>query len=96
MKKGSPTKNHRQFVKQAKTVIGETVLSYGFKLHREEYEKWFSTIIYRREEHYIKIAVNTHFRNQPSVYNIVLGEGDSENFMEWDWNSIALWRLKKR
>jgi hypothetical protein len=23
-----------------------------------------------------------------------LGEGDSDNFFEYDWNSIALWRLK--
>ncbi len=29
-------------------------------------------------------------------YNIVLGEGDSDDFLEWDWNSIALWRLKNK
>ena len=27
---------------------------------------------------------------------MILGEGDSEDFFECDWNSIALWRIKAK
>jgi hypothetical protein len=39
---------------------------------------------------------STYQTDYPYSYNIVLGDGDSENIFEWDWNSIALWRLKNQ
>jgi len=32
----------------------------------------------------------------PYYYNIEFGQGDSDDFFEYDWNSIALWQLKKK
>jgi len=45
---------------------------------------------------YIKISGSTYPTDYPYCYNIILGEGDSEEMIEWDWNSIALWRLKSK
>ena len=90
-----PTKEEIDFAEATKRIFGSSLEQFDFKLHRGELEKWFTTIIYRKDKLYIKISGSTHPRDYPNSYNVVLGEGDSEDFFQWDWNSIALWRLKK-
>ena len=90
-----PSPEHIAFSTSIKTIIGETLKQYGFEFHRQEVDRWFTTIIYRNDKRYIKISGSTHWHDHPASYNIILGEGDSEDFYEYDWNSIALWRLKK-
>jgi hypothetical protein len=77
-------------------IIGPTVEKFGFVRHRTEIEEHFSTIIFRNDKQYIKISGTTYPTDYPYHYNVILGEGDSEDFHEWDWNSIALWRLKTK
>ncbi len=77
-------------------IITATVHKFGFFRHRTEIEKHFTTIIFRKDKQYIKISGSTYPTDYPYSYNIILGEGDSEAFYEWDWNSIALWRLKTK
>ena len=90
-----PSPEHIAFSNCVNTIIGQALNQYGFEFHRQEIERWFTTIIYRNDNRYFKISASTHWRDHPSYFNIILGEGDSEEFYEYDWNSIALWRLKK-
>jgi hypothetical protein len=75
-------------------IVTPTAESFGFTRHRSEIGKYGTTIIFRKDKQYIKISSSTHPVDYPYSYNIILGEGDSEDVLEWDWNSIALWRLK--
>jgi len=77
-------------------IIGPTVEQFGFVRHRTEIEEYLTTIIFRKDKQYIKINGSTFPTDYPFSYNLILGEGDSEDFFEWDWNSIALWRLKTK
>jgi len=77
-------------------IISPTVDQFGFKRHRTEIKTHFTTITFRNNKQYIKISGSTYPTDYPYSYNIVLGEGDSEDFFEYDWNSIALWRLKTK
>jgi hypothetical protein len=94
-KEERPSPAHIAFAKSAREIIGNTIKQFGFKFYRKEIISWHTSIIYRKNKQYIEIAANTHPIDAPSYYNIVLGEGDSDDFMEWDWNSVALWRIKE-
>ena len=84
------------FSEKAMEIVIPTFEQFGFKKHRIEIGKHSSTIIYRKENQYLKISSNTYPRDYPYHYNIIFGEGDSEDFYEWDWNSIALWKFKEK
>ena len=91
-----PSPEQKLFSEKAMEIVIPTFEQFGFKKHRIEIGKHSSTIIYRKEKQYLKISSNTYPRDYPYHYNIVLGEGDSEDFFEWDWNSIALWKFKEK
>jgi len=91
-----PSPEQTLFAENVLEIIGPTVETFGFISHRIEIENYFTTIIYRKDKQYIKIIATTYPTDYPYHYNIVLGEGDSEDFYEWDWNSTALWRLKTK
>jgi hypothetical protein len=96
VKTNKPSPEHILFADTVLEIITPTVDKFGFIRHRTEIEEHFTTIIFRKDKQYIKISGSTHPRDYPNYYNVVLGEGDSEDFNEWDWNSIALWRLKTK
>lgn len=83
------------FAENVLEIISPAVERFGFQRHITEYENHFITLIFRKATQYIKISGSTHPTDYPHFYNVILGEGDSEEFYEWDWNSIALWQLKK-
>jgi hypothetical protein len=91
-----PSPEQKLFSEKAIEILIPTFEQFGFKKHRIEIEKYSSTLIYRKEKQYLKISSNTYPRDYPYHYNIILGEGDSEDFYEWDWNSIALWKFKEK
>lgn len=93
MKSPSP---HRLFSKVVLQIISPTVEQYGFVRHKKKAEKFFTEIIFRKNSQYIKISASTYPTDYPYFYNIILGDGDSDGFPEYDWNSIALWRLKRK
>ena len=90
-----PSPEQKLFSEKAMEIVIPTFEKFGFKKHRIEIGKHSLTIIYRKEKQYLKISSNTYPTDYPYHYNIVLGEGDSEDFLEWDWNSVALWRFKQ-
>lgn len=77
-------------------IISPTVERFDFSRYRTEIKTHSTTIIFRKNRQYIKVSGSTYPTDYPYCYNIILGEGDSEDFFEWDWNSIALWRLKTK
>jgi len=96
VKTKKPSPEQTLFANTVLETISSTVKKFGFVRHRTVIEEQFTTIIFRKEKQYIKISSSTYPTDYPYSYNIILGEGDSEDFYKWDWNSIALWRLKTK
>ena len=96
VKTSKPSPEHILFADTVLEIFSPTVEQFGFVRHRTEIETYLTIIIFRKDEQYIKISGSTYPTDYPYYYNIVLGEGDSEDFLEWDWNSVALWRLKTK
>ncbi len=67
---------------------------FGYKRELKKVSDFGCNIIYGNGEKYIKIIASINPRDYPPNFNIVLGEG-GRNFFESDWNSIALWRMKR-
>lgn len=91
-----PSPEQTLFANTVLEIISPTVESFGFVKDSIEIKQYSTNIIFRKGKLYIKISSSTYPRDQPYFYNLILGEGDSENFYEFDWNSIALWRLKTK
>jgi hypothetical protein len=96
VKTNKPSPEQTLFADTVLEVISPTVEKFGFVRHRTEIDKHQTTIIFRKDKQYIKISGSTYPTDYPYSYNIILGDGDSEDFYEWDWNSVALWRLKTK
>jgi hypothetical protein len=96
IKTRNPSPEQSLFADNVLEIISPTVEQFGFVRHRTEVQTHFTTIIFRKDNQYIKVSGSTYPTDYPYSYNIVLGDGDSEDFTEWDWNSIALWRLKMK
>lgn len=90
-----PSPDHILFAENALEIFSPVMEGFRLIRHRIEVETYQTTIIFRKYNQYIKIDGSTYPRDLNNFYNIILGEGDSEEFWEWDWNSIALWRLKQ-
>ena len=77
-------------------IVSPSVESFGFVRRRTEIETYLTTIVFRKDNQYIKISGSTYPTDYPYFYDLILVEGNSEDFIEWDWNSIALWCLKAK
>jgi hypothetical protein len=86
---------HILFAEKTLEILSSDIESFGFERTKTKIEKYSTVIIYKKDKQYIKISGSTYPTDYPYSYNIIFGEGDSENFPETDWNSIALWKLKK-
>lgn len=86
---------HILFAEKTLEVLSSNIESFGFERTKTKIKKYVTEIIYKKDNRYIKISGSTYPTDYPYCYNIIFGEGDSENFPENDWNSIALWKLKK-
>ncbi len=87
-------KNLIRFADTASFIFDDFLNSRGFESELKEIEDFFCTMIYRKQETYIKISASTHPRDYPNHYNIILGEGSSD-WPDTDWNTVALWWIKK-
>ncbi len=96
VKTSKPSPEQSLFAEAVLEIISPTAEQFGFVRHRTKIEKYLTTITFRKDNQYIKISGSTFPMDYPSSYNIILGVGDSEDFLEWDWNSVALWRLKAK
>ena len=89
-----PSPEQKLFSEKAMEIVIPTFEHFGFKKHRIEIGKHSSIIIYRKNNQYLKISSTTYPTDYPYCYNIIFGDGDSEDVFEYDWNSVALWRMK--
>lgn len=96
VKTKKPSPEQILFADNVLEIISPSVESFGFVRQRTEIETYNTTIVYQKDKQYIKISGSTYPTDYPYSFNLILGEGDSEDFFEWDWNSIALWRLKAK
>jgi hypothetical protein len=83
----------KNFGKNALIIFKKALTPYGFKRESKKTDQYFCDIVFVNDERYIKVEANIHPRDYPPYFNIVLGEGPRD-FIESDWNSVALWRLK--
>jgi hypothetical protein len=89
------SQEHLNFVNYALEIFSTPLEEYGFIRQKTEIEQYFSSITFKKLTSYIKIQSTTHPRDMNDCYNIILGDGDSEDFYELDWNSVSLWKIKK-
>jgi hypothetical protein len=89
-----PSQEQLLFADKVLEIINPVAENFGFNRYKIEIERFFTQITFRKNNLYIKVVSSIHPRDYPNFYNIILGEGNSDDFYEYDWNSIALWRLK--
>jgi len=94
--KENPSPEQQQFSDAALEIFTPFLADNGFVLTKTEIKQFSTTITFRKATQYIRITGSTYPTDYPYFYNVILGEGDSEDFIEYDWNSIALWRLKQK
>ena len=90
-----PSLEQAAFASAALEIIGPTIEKSGFKRHITEVDTHITSITYRNDNRYIKIQASNYPTDYPFFYTVMLGEGNSKDFFEFDWNSIPLWRLKQ-
>jgi len=84
----------KEFGELALATFKEALAPYGFKRQFKKTEHSCCEIVFANGERYVRILADTHPRDWPPHFNLVLGEGSWEKFPELDWNSVVLWRLK--
>jgi hypothetical protein len=90
-----PSPEQISFANTVLQIISPNVENFDFVRYRTEISTYSTTIVYRKGKQYIKIYSTTYPTDYPYYYNIVLGEGDSEDVFEYDWNSIAVWAMAR-
>ena len=91
----TPSAEQAAFAKTALEIIAPTVEKYGYIHHKTEIKTYSANIVWRKDKQYIKVNGSNYPTDYPFNYNIILGEGSSDEFLEYDWNSVALWTLSK-
>jgi len=89
-KTAKPSEEQILFTETVLVILGPEIEKFGFNRHRTETKEYSSVIIWRRENQYIKVDSTTYPTDYPFFYSLVFGEGDSENFFEYDWNGASL------
>jgi hypothetical protein len=90
-----PSAEQTAFAEQVLETISPTVEHFGFKLYCKEVKTYSTTIVWRKDKQYIKVNSTDYPTDYPYYYNIILGEGNSDDFFEYDWNSVAVWALAR-
>ena len=65
----------------------------GFRRLRGGRDEDGFVVNYQSRPRYVSLRANTHPRDYPPSFNIILGEG-SLDWPECDWNAVALWRMR--
>ncbi len=94
VKTHAPSPEQILFTNTILEIISPAVEQFGFMRHLTEIKRYSSRIIFRKENLYILIKSSTYPTDYPYHYNIILGEGSSDDPFEQDWDSTALWSLK--
>ena len=92
MRTEKPSSEQKKFAEIVLKIISPEAERFKFKLHRKEITKYSTTIIWRKDNQYLKVN-STTYPPDGLYYNIILGEGSSDDVSEYDWNSVAIWAL---
>ena len=95
MEMEKPSIEQTAFTDNVLEIISPTVEKFGFKLDKTEIKTYWTTIVWRKENQYVEVKGTNYPTDYPYYYNIVLGAGSSDNFLESDWNSVAIWALAR-
>lgn len=82
-----------KFERLALKVFVDPLTNHGFTLDTTETDREFCRLTFVNGERYVRVSASIHPLDTPHEFGVVLGEGSRE-FLEADWNSIALWRLR--
>ena len=88
--KASP--EQEKFAEFVLKIISPTVEQFEFALYKNEVKEYSTTIVWKKGSQYVKIN-STTYPPDGFYYNIALGEGDCDDFFEYDWNAVAIWAL---
>ena len=92
MRNEKPSIEQEKFTEVILKIISPEVERFDFKLHKKEVKTYSTTIVWKKKNQYVKVN-STSYPPDGLYYNIILGEGDSDDFFEYDWNSVAIWAL---
>lgn len=95
-RKRNKSPEHKEFSKSVIEMFSPLLKDFGFVLESSKVKEYSSTIVFRNGQQYIKIQGSTYPTDYPYSYNVILGNGGSEKLEDFDFNSIALWRLKNK
>ena len=85
-----PSRKHISFSNLALEIIGNRLEQNGFEFYRKKVEAYFTTIIWKKEKQYVKLSASDFPTDYPYTFDIILGEGDCDDFFETEWDSISI------
>ncbi|MBI5205737.1 MAG: hypothetical protein HZA11_12560 [Nitrospirae bacterium] len=80
------------FRKAIELVFNHFLADYGFLKTKSTADKNGFSVTYRNDKRYVHLGGTLHPHDYPYYYYLSFGEG-SDDFLESDWNSTALWRI---
>ncbi len=90
-----PSRKHISFSNLALEVIGNPLEENGFEFYRKKVETYFTTIIWTKEKQYVKLSASDFPTDYPYTFDIILGEGNCDDFFESEWDSISISDIQK-
>ncbi len=91
----NPSPEQTSFAESVLSIVEQTIVKSGFKRDKAEIKTYSTTIVFRKSKRYVKISSTSYPTDYPYCFFIVLGEGDSNNFFEYDWNGVSIPALAK-
>ncbi|WP_139218351.1 hypothetical protein [Sunxiuqinia elliptica] len=85
-----PSRKHISFSNLALEIIGNPLEQNGFEFYRKKVETYFTTIIWTKEKQYVKLSASDFPTDYPYTFDIILGEGDCDDFFKSEWDSISI------
>ena len=86
----NPSPEQVAFAESVLSIVEQTMAKSDFKRDKAEIKTYSTTIVFRKGKRYVKISSSSYPTDYPYCFNLVLGEGDSNNFFEYDWNSVSI------
>ena len=83
----------QQFRQTIRATLEQPLASYGFEIESDKTEEHSCVVTFGNGALYVRLRATTHALDYPPHLTIALGEG-SRDFMESEWNAVALWQLK--
>ena len=90
-----PSRKHISFSNLALEIIGNPLEENGFEFYRKKVETYFTTIIWTKEKQYVKLSASDFPTDYPYTFDIILGEGNCDDFFESEWDSISISDIQK-